>query len=217
MPWLMAPLLGAVLLLLTSCVDPPRPVVALCPSQGVMTSCRAEGERCLVSAECAEGLGCNQGELPEDLGVGLCRPPAADGAPCGFNHAPADTLGRALGPEFAGIDRQDCAAGLSCAPIFPPPGGTEAPPICQDLKGVPCFFAGACRPDATLLLGAPCARSPACESGVCAVFEDPLSVVPLPGFDASGKWIGPHVGRCVAPGGAISACRRGLACARSFT
>jgi len=52
---------------------------------------------------------------------------------------------------------------------------------------------------------------------VCAVFEDPLSVVPLPGFDASGKWIGPHVGRCVAPGGAISACRRGLACATSFT
>lgn len=203
---------------LAACGDEASaPAVDACAGDDVIIACRGEGETCVSDYECAPGLSCNHGALPEDLATGRCLPPAAEGGVCGYTHASELTLGRALEPEHDGIDRGDCDVGLLCAPTFPAAGTDEAPPICDDAKGVPCFFSGACRPAGSLVLGAPCARSEACDSGVCAVFEEPLAVIALPGFDAAGKWIGPHVGRCVSPEDAIATCGRGLPCAAGFT
>jgi len=178
---------------------------------------RLAGEACSSSIECASGLNCNQGELPELFAVGLCRGPAAEGEPCGFGHASDDVRGEALAPDFNGIDRGDCVTGLSCAPLFPGPGSGDAPPMCiETKKGVACFFAGACMPDGTLPFGAPCGRSEACASGVCAVFEPPLSAAPQPGFGQGGDWLGPRVGQCIGAADAISRCGRGDPCARGF-
>jgi hypothetical protein len=210
-------LFGATLLML-SCDDSTAPVAPhVCTHAGQTVVCRGPGETCAATSECDRGLVCNQGELPEDLETGLCRAPAEEGARCGFTHAPEAILGRALAPEYDGIDRGDCAAGLACAPLFPPPGGDEAPPECAPEKGVPCFFSGLCRVAGSLPQGAPCARSEACASGVCAIFEEPLSVVPLPGFDQTGKWIGPHVGRCIGASDAIVTCGRGIPCAEGMS
>ena len=212
-PWMVATLVAW-----TACGDDgteSREVA--CQSEDASTECRGLGQPCVSDIACDTGLGCNHGELPEDLSTGRCLPPAAANMPCGYTHASELTLGRALEPGHAGIDLGDCATGLDCAPRYPAPGSGEAPPICDDLKGVPCFFAGVCRPEGTLALGVPCARSEACASGVCAVFEEPLSVIELPGFDAAGKWVGPHVGRCVGPEDAIATCGRGLPCTTDFT
>jgi len=178
---------------------------------------RVAGEACFSSSECATGLTCNHGELPELFAVGLCRSPSAQGERCGFGHAPDETHDQALAPYYDGIDRDDCLPGLSCAPVFPAPGSGEAPPICADSKGVACFFAGACRPDASLPQGAPCGRSAACASAVCAVFDAPLSATSQPGFGLGGEWLGPRVGLCIAPGDAIDDCGRGHPCADDFT
>lgn len=211
----------ALVLALVACGDgPSTPGVDGCAHEDVVMACRGEGETCVSDFECAAGLGCNHGELPEDLATGRCLPPAGEGAACGYTHAPVHLLGRALEPGIDGagaLDRGDCAAGLRCAPTFPAPGSDETPPMCDDAKGVPCFFSGFCRPAGTLSFGAPCASAEACESGVCAIFEEPLSVVALPGFDAAGKWLGPHVGRCVEPDDAIAVCGRGIPCAEGFT
>jgi hypothetical protein len=178
---------------------------------------RQAGEACASSFECTPGLRCNHGELPELFAVGVCREQAADGEPCGYEHAPDEALGRALAPYDERLDRGDCLPGLSCAPGFPAPGGTDAPPICLDSKGVACFFSGSCQPDGALAIGAPCTRSIACASGVCAVFASPLSATPLPGFGKGGEWLGPRVGTCVGADDAITNCGRGDPCAEGFT
>ncbi len=179
---------------------------------------RAVGEACFSSSECASGLNCNHGELPELFTVGLCRSPAVEGEPCGFTHAPEDAHEQALAPFYDAIDRGDCQAGLSCAPVFAAPGSGASPPICEGgSKGVACFFAGACRADGTLPWGAACGRSVACASAVCAVFDPPLSAVPQPGFGQRGEWLGPRVGTCIGEGDAIAECGRGDPCAVDFT
>lgn len=178
---------------------------------------RAEGEACASSFECEPALVCNHGELPELFAVGLCRALAPEGAPCGYEHAALELIGRALAPHDDRLDRGDCLPGLSCAPVFPPPGGTDAPPSCAPSKGVACFFSGVCTLDGSLPLGAPCTRSAACESGVCAVFEPPLSATALPGFGKGGEWLGPRVGRCVGPDDALVTCGRADPCPATFT
>lgn len=177
---------------------------------------RTSGQACASSFECATGLRCNHGELPELFAVGLCREPAAAGEPCGYEHAPEESIGRALAPRDERLDRGDCGPGLSCAPVFPPPGDPETPPMCLDSKGVACFFSGVCRPDSGLPDGAPCARSDACASGVCAVFASPLSATPLPGFGKGGEWLGPRVGTCIRPDDAIVSCGRSDPCPEGF-
>lgn len=191
--------------------------VVACDDDGGARTARGDGEPCSSSLDCGPGLGCNHGELADNFALGLCRAPAGRGEPCGFAHAPDELIGEALPAGYDGVDRGDCAEGLACAPRFPMPGSGEPPPMCAYSKGVACFFAGACEALASLPDGAPCGRPEACASGVCAVFDPPLSVVPIAGFGPGGDWLGPHVGLCVAPDDAIDECGRGHACAVDFT
>jgi len=188
-----------------------------CDSEQVCQAPGPSGFVCRNTGECATGLICNQGYLPDDPTLGECAPPSQVGEPCFYVRKMPDIHGGGYG----------CAPGLVCIPPTETRDTilTIAPnQDCDDAVGTvdACGFPGTCDAPFTVPIGEGCLEEGSCVQGAtCNLVPPPIANDHATGFGCidDACWTGPWPGLCGPVGARLefedctaAACAPGFLC-----